>query len=347
MQTFPSITVTGDARARGAAHGEAFRGLIRAALDLYLQGLFAQPSRNHIDLSAGAAEAEAAIVRFAPDIAAEISGIARGANLPPWQVFLLNARTEILNSKEPECTAFYLKDSAVLAQNWDWIKELEDLCVVIEHEPDDGLRYIAFGEAGMVGKIGLNERGVGVGLNILFAPHPISGLPVHPLTQAVLRATDLAQACEVVRNSGVGKASHILIGDGAGNCRGFEFMGDARHEVEARNGYLLHTNHCIAPAAKDVLEDLGTTKARYACAKSKLDNAAVLNCELARDLLDEREIGDGVLNRPYLEAQALKPYLVGTCATVVMELNEARLSIRKGPLGESEGEGRAFSHFSL
>ncbi|MCZ6774046.1 MAG: C45 family autoproteolytic acyltransferase/hydrolase, partial [Proteobacteria bacterium] len=167
MKTFPHLEVKGDAAARGGAHGEAFRERIEKTFSFYMDDLFASSPLSGAEIEARANRIKALTVEAAPDCAAEISGIAAGANLEEWKLFVLNARTEILNAKVTECTAFYFAESQVLAQNWDWVEPLEDLAVAITHERDDGRRYAVFVETGMIGKSGLNSDGLGVCLNIL------------------------------------------------------------------------------------------------------------------------------------------------------------------------------------
>src|SRR5439155_17123052 len=68
------------------------------------------------------------------------------------------------------CTAFATLPAAVenghliMAQNWDWIPEVEGLFLKIRNE--NGPDILSFTEAGVVGgKIGLNSEGVGLLIN--------------------------------------------------------------------------------------------------------------------------------------------------------------------------------------
>src|SRR5207247_8844572 len=52
----------------------------------------------------------------------------------------------------------------LLAQNWDWIPQVEGLFLKIR--PESGPQVLCFTEAGVVGgKIGLNSEGIGLAIN--------------------------------------------------------------------------------------------------------------------------------------------------------------------------------------
>ncbi|MEQ8235012.1 MAG: C45 family peptidase [Gammaproteobacteria bacterium] len=331
MNGFAELEVRGDARSRGRAHGEAFRARIHAALAFYLDELFAGGPLDREQVAARAQAVAALCARDAPAQAAEIAGIAEGSSLPAWQVYALNARTEIINARVGECSTLYFGASHVLAQNWDWLEPLEAECVVITHERPDGHRYVAFGEPGMVGKIGLSSAGVGVCLNILFAPHDLTGLPVHVLIGALLNAADFAQARSLLETAGRGKASHLLVADGAGHAVSTEYFGDARYDLTPVDGVLLHTNHCLGLG-----NDGRTPLLANSCARHDLLRAA-LAADARRDLARAREIlssdagGEDALLRPYRAQSVLGNRRVGTCATVLMELDARRLHLRRGP----------------
>ena len=123
--------------------------------------------------------------RVFPELVTEIEAIAKAAELDPWCVFLLNARTEVLNARVGECTSMVVPETRIMAQTWDWIRELEDLVVITEVETDTGHRFVALVEPGMLAKIGMNSRGLGVGLNFLKAEHALDGVPVHLVLRAL------------------------------------------------------------------------------------------------------------------------------------------------------------------
>ena len=228
---FPEIHVRGTPRARGQAHGETLRGAIRDTYTFYMERLFAGGPLTPEAIEARARQVLDLVARRAPRLAAEIEGIAAGAGLPAWQVGVLNARTEILNARGGECSTTYFGAHHVLAQTWDWVEPLEAQCAVLVHARDDGHRHVRLVEPGMLAKIGLNDSGLGVCLNILFAPHDLDGLPVHVLIAEILACTDFAAARAALEQAGLGKASHLLVADAAGQAVSMEYMGGERHAL--------------------------------------------------------------------------------------------------------------------
>lgn len=332
MSTFPVLEVSGDARARGHAQGEHLRDRVRRTVDFYLDDLFSGVALDRDALVARAGVIADITTSLVPAVATEIRAIAAAAGLPEWQLFLLNGRTEILNARISECTSFYFADSAVLAQNWDWVEPLEDLMVVVAHRRDDGGRHLAFVEPGMAGKIGMNDGGLGVCLNILFAAHDLSGLPVHVLNAALLQCRDLDEARALIARAGLGKASHILVGSADGECLACEFFGDERYELAPVDGVLMHTNHCLALGAAGRTAEVANSCARFDHASARLAARSGSDAAAVQELLRDSS-GDTVgINRDYRVIEGvLGGHRVGTCASIVMDLAGRRCHLKRGP----------------
>jgi len=328
---FPEVHVRGAPTARGRAHGEALRAAIHETYAFYLERLFAGGPLERAAIAERAHQIALLVRERAPDLAAEIEGIAAGADLPAWQVYVLNARTEILNARVGECSALYFGDSHLLAQNWDWVEPLEALCAVLVHERDDGHRHVSLVEPGMLAKIGLNDAGLGVCLNILFAPHDLDGLPVHVLIADVLNRRDFAAAQAALEGAGLGKASHLLVADAAGHAVSMEYMGAERHALAPRDGVLLHSNHCLAHGAAGRRQDLASSCARYDRLAEAVAADPARDLPRARAILSDAGLPEPVLLQPYHEQSLLGRERVGTCATVMMELAERRFHVRRGP----------------
>ena len=182
---------------------------------------------------------------WAPDLAAEIEGIAAGAGLETWQIAALNARTEILARGRGECsTVVLLEDPPRTMQTWDWHEHLDDVKFVW----DTGhVRTLT--EYGIVGKIGVNSAGLGVHMNIL---HHASdgggdGVPVHIVARRIIdEATPVAEATEIARSAQV-CASTVLTAVDRHGAACLELCPAGLGEVRPRDGVLLHTNHFLDP----------------------------------------------------------------------------------------------------
>ena len=185
--------------------------------------------------------------------------------MEPWQIYLLNSRTEILNARASECTSLYLQDSAMLGQTWDWAHALEDLMIVLRCKYPDGSSLLTLTDPGILAKVGMNSAGLGVCLNILFSPHELDGLPTHLLIRALLECADIDEAAATLDQAGIGRSSHLMIADAEGRGFGTEYAEGRQQRLTPQQGYLLHTNHCIATSLQ--AEVLPNSLERYSQAQ--------------------------------------------------------------------------------
>ncbi len=202
---------------------------------------------------------------WAPDLGAELDGYARAADLPPWRLHAVNARTELLAAagaaSRGECStvAGPLTDGSTIgAQTWDWHQHLAGSWAVLSY-PDascaDAGRYpfVTLTEAGMLAKIGMNAAGVGLLFNILChrTDTGTGGVPVHALARRILdSAGDLDAAISILRGAPLAASSCFTLLDPA-RVRCFEAAPAGVVEVPATagpNGWTVHTNDFLNPA---------------------------------------------------------------------------------------------------
>jgi isopenicillin-N N-acyltransferase-like protein len=327
----------------GAAHGERVATTVAAYRRLIGPG---------VDLDRWGPAVLARIAGWAPDLAEEITGIAAGAGLPPGLVAAINARTELLAAADvlaghppgrDECSVVVdlgrAGGSAVAGQTWDWYVELADNWLVWTIPFPDGRRVTTLTEYGVVGKIGVNARGVGVLFTMLHhradgrgAGGAPVGVPVHVVARRVLdEARDPEHAYGLCATAEVSASSSLtMVGPTGVVCAELWPGGPDRVEPEA--GQLLHTNHFRAarPAAGDEAVERGsTTHVRYAALSGLVaDRAGALTpADLDAALGDH---GGGVCRHP---AGAAGPAAAhATLATVRLDLAAADLDVTPGPV---------------
>lgn len=271
-------------RARGAEFGAAHGERIAANVDAYRR-LFARAAGGApLDVEALGGEALAAIASFAPALHEEILGMADGAGLAPELLGAVNARTELLavagrlgreraagggageNGAAPappvrgECsTAVKLSVDGtppLTVQTWDWYEELAGGWLVWEVPHPDGRRTTTLTEYGIVGKAGVNDRGIGLHFNILHHERDGAtvGVPVHVAGRAMLDgASDVNQALLALHAADVSASSCLTVvsaeGGGCAVCVELH-PGGPGHMLPDERGLLLHTNHFLSqPAA--------------------------------------------------------------------------------------------------
>jgi isopenicillin-N N-acyltransferase like protein len=183
-----------------------------------------------------------------PDLIAEVSGIAAGADVPVDALLAMQARTELLGGAE--CSL--IGRPGRVAQNWDWHPEIVPLIWVVEQP--GGRWFATLTEAGMLGKIGLSSAGLCFGLNFLRCSLDggIDGVPTHVLLRVLLDRTDSVEdALTLLEAARVSASSCITVGS-ADDAVAVELSPGGARVV--RGDPLLHTNHFLAglPAGDDL-----------------------------------------------------------------------------------------------
>lgn len=251
-----SVSGTDPAR-RGEQLAAVDPARFRTTLQTY-ERIFAAAGMEARRVRALAGSTHRALDRWAPDLAAEIDAFARAADVEPWRVHALNARTEVLAAggvvHRGECSTLVRIGTdetvpPISAQTWDWHQELTTAWLLVQHENTD-LPFITLTERGVVGKIGLNAAGVGVHFNILShvsdAPqdnHDV--VPVHAVARRVLdTAQDVAQAEQLIRSADLGASTCFTILDPT-RARCLEAAPSGVAPVPTAHGWIVHTNHFL------------------------------------------------------------------------------------------------------
>lgn len=254
------LHITGaDPRQRGEDRGRQAAVEIARAWRIYLE-LFeavAVASQTRIDVAALAQRSISATRAWAPELVTEMEGVAEGAGLPLWAVAALNARTELLAvagaPRAGECsTVVHVGQPTIGGQSWDWHAELADAWHV-QSVCGDALGFTGITEYGILAKIGINEAGVGVLLNILgHVDDGVDGVPVHLVARKVLgSAASFDDAVAILSDAPV-SASTVMTVVTADRAASVE-VSPAGTAVLApdEEGWLLHTNHFLDPALAD------------------------------------------------------------------------------------------------
>lgn len=202
-----------------------------------------------------------ALETLCPRYLDEMRGVADGAGVTLVDIIALNVRTEItfgLFTDQPStpvkmdgCTALSCKDDAgtsFLAQNWDWMREQRPNLVVCHiSQPGTCMPDLSMvTEAGVIGKIGLNSKGVGVCLNAIRARGvDPSKLPVHLALRTVLESPSREAAVGSLREMGVAGSAHLLVADETGSV-GLEFTINGLQELPMDDqSRVIHSNHLL------------------------------------------------------------------------------------------------------
>lgn len=243
---------------RGREIGQRWRTEIAGTVRDYTW-LFDAAGLDPATVRTVATECMDSLGQWAPDLVAEIGGVAEGAGLQSWQAAALNARTEILVRGSiaglKECTtAVWTPPQAPphVLQTWDWIPSVDNF-TVLRHVSAAGLRVVTFTENGVVGKLGVNSAGLGLLFTLLChtSDGTTRGVPVHAVARRILdTATTVADAVEIARTAPVTASAAITVMTWDGDrtdAAVVEVSPAGTAVLPAEDGFLLHTNHFLDP----------------------------------------------------------------------------------------------------
>ena len=326
---FPEITISGTPDERGYAHGTALSSEIESTIEFYAT-IFKKSSAEIFDRANHFREV---IFDYNPRYCDEIEGIAAGAKIkePLW-IYALNSRSEILaldaTVNASECTALFFRPTALLGQNWDWSRQLEDLAVLMQIKTSENHTIQMLTEPGIIGKIGLNSHGIGTCLNILRINQPLNGVPIHIVLRSILESKTLKDAELAVQKSGYGKASNVLCGDPYGNFCDIEFAGAETFVLPSDAPFMAHTNHFLGKEINPSDESFMNSQARLRVANEKAATLTEFNIDEMKAILTDQSDPEFPLWRTYQSDNDLQE--LGSVATIIMDLKERKLHVRKG-----------------
>lgn len=238
-----------------------------------------------------------------PQLAHAALAANRAAGLPDW---LADAPWDAA-LKDGECTAMGVTAKASqtgqawLAQNWDWMGRQREALVVLHTQGPSGQSITTLTEAGMLAKIGINQSGFALGLNILRSNRDGSrlGVPVHVLLRHLLDCNSVAEARErlhALTPVGFGAASNVPCADALGHAACFEVSPAGWAELVPVQGVVVHTNHFVCESLLAEQAPMGpglSSHNRLGTAQQHALQTPVGRADLERFLRDE---SDGFLS---------------------------------------------------
>lgn len=345
IKPFPLIEISGAPLERGRSYGRQAATRIHASVTHYKS----QAQRLSLD-DAGIA----AIVRqylpvaeaYGPHYVQEMRGIAEGAGVSFEDIFLLNARTEVMKiAQRPDlqkrlaaevpdgCTSVTVMPHAtgdgqlIHAQNWDWKEECVDTGIVVRVLRDDGPDFLTFTEAGMLARSGFNAAGVAITGNNLECDRDYSqiGVPLPFIRRKALESSQLAFALQAVYATPKSGSNNMAVSHRDGIALNFECAPDETFQIEPdERGLLVHSNHWLSPIALGKLKDTGIalspcTLYRHTRVRELLLPRAgsITTDDVKRALLDDYQSPWSVCRPPRQDFG--RPTRSTTVATIVMQ----------------------------
>lgn len=199
-----------------------------------------------------------AIAGFAPHLLEETRGIAEGAQCDAREIVAINARTELMYgvTNRAECTSIAISAAASagghtrVAQNWDWHPSLVGSLVLWLVRRSDGPDLLTLTEAGIVGKIGINEAGLAMCINLLRSDNDSGGpaAPMHIILRSVLEECHTVdEAIELLGKTPRCTSCNHMLADRSGSIADVEATPAGQWVHRPQHGLLTHANHCTGP----------------------------------------------------------------------------------------------------
>lgn len=241
--SIPVVMLQGTPFERGRQHGLRFRAEIVKAIADARRGHAYDAARLAASPGLPAMEARA------PDVAAELKGIASGSGLDPVDILLRSGFEFFGLPAESGCSAVAVATprGAVVAQNWDAPASFAAELVLFLHFGADGFEEAIIAAYGGLCWVGCNRHGLAFVNNDLMLSATAPGLPSQVVRRLILRERSVASALEQLRSLPHMAGRSYLLGDASGAVAGVEVAAGAGTRINQPESPVLHTNHALDP----------------------------------------------------------------------------------------------------
>lgn len=267
--TIPVVNLHGAPFERGRQHGRRFRAEIAAALAEL------RKARNLAAYDAARRQAATTmpeIERRAPDIAAELAGIAAGADGDQIDVLLRSGFELFGLPAVAGCTAIAAASpaGALVAQNWDAPASFAPELALFLHFGPEGFERAIVASYGGLCWVGCNQHGLAFVNNDLMLSTTLAGLPSQIVRRLILQEQSVPAALDLLRALPHMAGRSYLLGDAAGRVAGVEVAARTGARVNQTGDLVLHTNHALD---RDVAADesAGDLQATYPSSRHRYD----------------------------------------------------------------------------
>ncbi|MTJ79625.1 MAG: peptidase C45 [Telmatospirillum sp.] len=196
------MRLSGNRHEIGYRHGLARRAAIHRFLADGSARLEAITGRTGGELRRDVPRYGAVIGERVPAMAEEVAGLAMGAGISLTDAWLLQLRREIAGYQSVrcggDCTTFVRSGPRgwSLCQTIDLNGHMADELCVLEIAPDDcGRRLWMVSFTGLLGYLGMNDRGLAIGINLVLAGDWEPGIPGYMTIRHLLEHADNIDDC--------------------------------------------------------------------------------------------------------------------------------------------------------
>jgi isopenicillin-N N-acyltransferase like protein len=207
-----------------------------------------------------------AIERYDSELLEEMEGVAKGAGVDFEDILVLNARSEIALTQNDYdgCTSVGysapLPSQTWLFQNWDWKADQNKSLLFLEIEQENKPTVFMVTEGGIIGKIGMNNKGIGVCLNAIRSNElNYDKVPIHLGLRGILNSNTYTDSIKMVNENQIASAANFLIASRENKMIDIEVSPVKTAMIENKEGILFHTNHFCCSTIKEKVKDFPKT----------------------------------------------------------------------------------------
>lgn len=346
----PVLFEQDDPALRGQAHGEMWRSEIEQLTVVRRELSLRRGAFTSMDQVSAVAELHLPVLEsVAPQLHAELLGIAAGSNRSPADIVVLNNYTDLRDvppsvvggtagdaeDAEPDgCTAVYLNgvDGPLLGQTWDMHATAEPFVRMMRVRPRSGdHESLVFTLTGCLGMAGLGSDAVAVTINNLSSTDGRVGLVWPALVRSLLTMPSADEAYARLLETPLSSGHHYMLADGR-SFHGVECSGELKVRTQrGPRASHLHTNHCFDPVlrGREDVSKLSTTFARLNMATTLYAQQRPASMDELWGLLGSHDDGPASLCTHQDEVRD-DPNASRTCGRLVMELATGRVRASRG-----------------
>ena len=259
----PLVRISGTHREMGRQIGETCRKQVQHSIES-ADKLLAD-AYEHLELTREGARIQAGkYIPFAqdrfPQYVEEMRGIAEGANVSFEEVAVVNSMEALTDDalQLTRCTSFAVNDDytanghVLLAHNEDWVPEDEDDVFIIHATPKNECPFLAMTYGCLLPNIGFNAYGIAQLCDSVFPIDSRIGTPRVVVSRAVLASEKPDKAIRDTVSAHRAAGYNHLLAHESGELYSVEVS--ARHFaiLNGGDGYIVHTNHYLAPAMQEI-----------------------------------------------------------------------------------------------
>ncbi|MDX9991876.1 MAG: C45 family peptidase [Anaerolineales bacterium] len=273
----PMVRVSGSHREVGRQIGEAFRGKITHSVE-NARNLLAEAYET-LELTWDGAKVQSrkylpfSEERF-PQYVDEIRGMAEGANVDFYDLVTLNTMEAVTTDALhlTRCTSMAVNETrtanghVLAAHNEDWVPEDEDDVYIVHASLEDEPPFLAMNYGGLLPNVGFNADGIAQLIDSVYPSDSRIGIPRLVIGRAVLaaRKPDAAIRWAILPHRAAGY-NHLIVHE-SGEIYSVEVSAQQFDMLHAHDGYMVHTNHYLAPKMHEMEKDpdsLVASRVRY------------------------------------------------------------------------------------